>query len=273
MKPATKTRWINITLLVAITLVTFFPMAWMASNSFKIESEIYQSPPSWLPNTWTIQNYIYLFTRFQFGLLTRNSVIISLGVIIISTLLGTMAAYGFSRYSFPGSNIVLGALLLTRMITPSSLVVPLYVIMRTLGRDNHLDSIILGITVLNLPFVVWIMKPFFDSLPREIEEAGEIDGLTPLRVFWNIALPLAAPGLVTILLFSFITGWVDLLFGISFSTTPASMPLTAGLMQMQTGYQIYWGPMMAGGIYLTLPTFLVAFALQKYLVRGLRLGY
>ena len=120
---------------------------------------------------------------------------------------------------------------------------------------------------------MWIIKPFFDGLPKEIEEAAELDGLSPIGVFWKIALRLASPGVFTAILFSFIAGWVDFLFGISFSTTVQSMPLTAGLMQMQTGYEIYWGPLMAGGLYLTLPTFLLAFALQKYLIRGLRVGF
>jgi len=91
------------------------------------------------------------------------------------------------------------------------------------------------------------MKPFFDGLPKEVEEAAVLDGLSPVRVFWRIALPMSSPGLYTVMLFSFVAGWVDLLFGITFSTTPGAMPLTAGLMQMQTGYKIYWGPMMAGG--------------------------
>lgn len=205
--------------------------------------------------------------------MTWNSLVITIGVITISTLFGAMAAYGFSRYPFRGGGTLLGLLLLTRMVTPASLVLPLYLIMQTLGLLNTLTSITLGITVLNLPFVVWMLKPFFDSLPKEIEEAAQIDGLGPLAVFWRVAMPLAAPGLYTVALFSFITGWVDLLFGMSFSTIPEAMPLTVGMMQMQTGYKIYWGSMMAGGMYLTLPAFLVAFAMQKYLLRGMRLGF
>jgi len=106
-----------------------------------------------------------------------------------------------------------------------------------------------------------------------VEEAGEIDGLTPIGVFRRISIPLAAPGLFTVMLFSFITGWTDLLFGMSFSTVPEAMPLTAGLMQMQTGYKIYWGPMMAGGIYLSLPTLIIALIFQKNLVKGMRAGF
>ncbi len=273
MRMMRHTKIVLLVVLSAAALMALFPMAWMASSSFKPEDEIYRDPPTWIPQHSTLQNYSDLFTRFNFGILTRNSVIISLGVVGISLVLGATAAYGFSRYGFRGSGFLLGGLLLTRMITPSSLVVPLFSIMERLGRLNTLDSIVAGITVLNLPFVVWILKPFFDELPREVEETGELDGLTPVGVFWKIVIPMAAPGLYTVLLFSFIAGWVDLLFGISFSTVPEAMPLTAGLMQMQTGYQIYWGPMMAGGIYLTLPTFILALIFQKYLIKGLRAGF
>lgn len=273
MKLNRGTRILVLVVLAISAFIALFPMAWMASSSLKPEDEIYQDPPTWIPNHVTFENYADLFNRFDFGILTRNSILISFGVVAISLVLGAMAAYGFSRFSFRWSEILLGGLLLTRMITPASLVVPLFSIMESLGRLNHLDPIIAGITVLNLPFVIWIMKPFFDELPREVEEAGEIDGLSPISVFWKIAIPMAAPGLFTVLLFSFISGWVDLLFGMSFSTVPEAMPITVGLMQMQTGYKIYWGPMMAGGIYITLPTFLLALVFQKFLLRGMRVGY
>jgi ABC-type glycerol-3-phosphate transport system permease component len=244
----------------------------MVVGSLKTENELFASPLS-LPRVPSLANYLSLFAQFHFGAGTWNSVLISLGVVAISVLLGGMAAYGFSRYPFTGSRILLTGLLISRMVTPAALVVPLYLIMNGLGLLNNVVSIILGVAVLNLPLVIWVLRPFFDALPREIEEAGLLDGLSPVGVFWRIALPLSAPGLLTVALLSFIAGWTDLLFPMSFSTTPDATPLTSGLLQMQTGYKVYWGSLMAGGVYLTLPTLIVSFALQKYLVRGMRLGY
>lgn len=260
-------------ILIATAIYAFFPVFWMLISSLKSEREIITDPPIWFTQNPTLNNYLDLFSRFNFGILTRNSLIITFGVVLISLVVGGLAAYGFSRYPFPGSTWLMAILLIARMITPSSLVVPLFTLMDELGRLNKLDSIVAGITVLNLPFVVWMLKPFFDAQPKEIEEAGEIDGLSPIGVFWKIAIPLSAPAIFTVLLFSFITGWVDLLFGMSFSTIPEAMPLTVGLLQMQTGYKIYWGALMAGGIYLTLPTFILALLFQKYLLRGMRTGY
>jgi ABC-type glycerol-3-phosphate transport system permease component len=265
-------RVVVVAVLIGAAAATLAPFLWLVLSSLKTEANIFASPLAFLQAP-TLANYASLFQQFHFAIATLNSVVISLGVVVISVALGALAAYGFSRYPFAGGRFLLGALLITRMVTPAALVVPLYLIMNALGLLNSLVSIILGIAVLNLPFVVWVLRPFFDALPREIEEAGLIDGLSPFGVFWRIAVRLAAPGLVTVALLSFIAGWTDLLFPMSFSTTPDATPLTSGLLQMQTGYKIYWGSLMAGGVYITLPTMALSFALQRYLIQGMRLGY
>jgi ABC-type glycerol-3-phosphate transport system permease component len=271
-RPVTVSRVVVVAVLIGAALATIAPFFWLVVSSLKTEADIFASPLALLKAP-TLANYASLFKQFHFAIATLNSVVISLGVVVISVALGGLAAYGFSRYPFPGSRLLLSGLLITRMVTPAALVVPLYLIMNALGLLNTLISIVLGIAVLNLPFVIWVLRPFFDALPREIEEAGLVDGLSPLGVFLRIAIRLAAPGLITVALLSFIAGWTDLLFPISFTTTPEATPLTAGLLQMQTGYKIYWGSLMAGGVYLTLPTLILSFALQKYLIRGMRLGY
>ncbi len=258
--------------LVVGAVAVVIPVLWMVIASLKTETDLFSSPTA-LPRVPAWVNYESLFEQFHFGIATWNSAEISLGVVAISVGLGGMGAYGFSRYPFKGSRLLLSGLLITRMVTPAALVVPLYLTMNALGLLNNILSIILGVAVLNLPLVVWVLRPFFDALPREVEEAGLLDGLSPFGVFWRIAVPLAAPGLLTVALLSFIAGWTDLLFPISFSTTTEATPLTSQLLQMQTGYKVYWGSLLAGGVYLTLPTLVLSFALQKYLVRGMRLGY
>ena len=159
------------------------------------------------------------------------------------------------------------------MVTPASLVLPLYIMMEALHLSNTLFAVTVGITALNLPFAVWLLKPFFDALPREIEEAALLDGLSPIGVWWRIAVPIAGPGFKTVALFSFIAAWTDLLIPITMSTRPDGWTLAAGIIQMQTGFKIYWGALMSGGLYLTLPTFLIAFLAQRYLTRGIRASF
>jgi ABC-type glycerol-3-phosphate transport system permease component len=231
----------TVAILTLITLITLLPIVWMVLSAFKPDDEINGIPPTFLPHTFSLANFTQLFAQFNFGLLTMNSIVVSGAVVVLSLVLGGSASYGFSRYPFRGSGFILGAILVTRMITPASLVLPLYLMMERLHLSNTLFAVTVGITALNLPFVVWLLKPFFDALPREIEEAALLDGLSPIGVWWQIAVPVAGPGFKTVALFSFVAAWTDLLIPITMSTRPDGWTLTAGIIQMQTGFKIYGG--------------------------------
>ncbi len=256
--------------LILSALAALAPIAWMTLNAFKLDDEINLIPPTFFPHAFTLDNFFQIFTQFHFLVLTYNSIIVSISVVVLSLALGGSAAYGFSRHPFFGSTALFSAVLVTRMVTPASFVLPLYLLMSRLHLTNSLVALVVGITVLNLPFVIWILKPFFDSLPREIEEAAQLDGVGPIGIFWRFAIPLAGPAFKTVALFSFIAAWTDLLIPITMSTRPDAWTLTAGVVQMQTGFKIYWGALMAGGLYLTLPSFAIAIAMQKSLTRGIR---
>lgn len=259
--------------LAVFALAMLAPMAWMAFVSAKPDAEIFSRTPLAAPEQLTGAHYANLFGQFHFGTSITNSLVVAGATVVISLGLGGPAAYGFARYPWKGSGIALGFLIVARMVTPAALVVPMYTIMQGLGLLNSLTGVIVGVAVLNLPFVIWILKPFFEQVPKEVEEAAELDGLSPGRVFFRIVLPLSLPGIMTAVLYSFLAGWTDLLFPMTFITDADVMPLTSSLLQMQTGYRIYWGELMAGGIVLTLPPVILCFALQKYLLRGLRTGY
>ena len=260
-------------LLTLLAVVFVLPLAWMAWTSLKLDPDIFSRTPLKVPAALTLEHYANLFTKFHFATASLNSVVIAAATVVISVVVGGLAAYGFARYPWRGSGLALAFLMVARMVTPASLVLPLYVIMQTLHLLNTTTSVIVGVSVLNLPFIIWILRPFFATVPREVEEAAELDGLTPVAVFFRMVLPLAKPGIMTAVLYSFLAGWTDLLFPMTFVTAPSAMPLTSGLLQMQTGYKIYWGELMAGGIFLTLPALIICFALQKYLLRGLRTGF
>lgn len=264
--------FLSATVLAIMAVITLLPIAWMALSTFKLDSEINRIPPTFWPQSFTWDNVSLLFTQFNFTILTLNSLIVSALVVFLSLLLGGMAAYGFSRYPSRGLTIVLVAILVTRMITPASLILPLYIMMDELHLTNSAIGVAIGITSLNLPFAIWLLKPFFDAVPKDVEEAAMLDGAGPFRVWWQMAVPIAGPGFMTVALFSFIIAWTDLMIPITLSTRPAGWTLPAGIMQMQTGFKIYWGALMSGGLYLTLPTFLIAVFAQKFLVRGVRVS-
>jgi ABC-type glycerol-3-phosphate transport system permease component len=267
---AKRTPWFTISALLLLSAFFVLPVIWMLLSAFKTDAEINSIPPTFWPHEFTLESFGLLFSQFEFGMLTRNALIVSIAVVVLSVFLGGAAAYGFSRYPFAGSGVLLMLVLVTRMVTPASLVLPLFLMMDYLHLSNSLVSVVIGITVLNLPLVVWLLKPFFDSLPRDVEEAGILDGLSPVGVWWRIAIPMAAPGFLTVALFSFIDAWTNLLIPITMSTRPEGWTLTAGMLQMETGYKIYWGALMSGGLYLTIPVFIAAFVMQKYLTGGLR---
>lgn len=272
MKFSITKKILVIILIIILVGMTLFPVIWMVSSSLKVDEEIYKIPPTWIPEKFTLDHYSDLFSRFHFGRYLPNSAIIAISTTIISVMLGLLAAYGFSRYSFPGCGALLFVMLLVRLFTPAAFVVPLYDMMRWLGLVDTLLAIMIGVTIMNLPFVVWIMKVFFDDFPKELEDAAKLDGMSSLRILASIILPLATPAVATVALFSFNVGWNDFLFSLSFSQTTRSMTATVGIASMDTGYKVYWGAMMAGGAFLSMPIVMIAFVLQKYFVKGLTMG-
>lgn len=259
-------------LIILILIIILFPVYWMLSYSFKTDREIASLSLSWIPKNITLTQYRDVFTKFKLHKYLFNSIIIAVTTTVISLILGVMAAYGFSRYNFPGSSILLFIFLLTRVFTPAALVLPLYRVVEFLGLNDSPFSIVIGVTVANLPFVVYIMKSFFDNFPKDIEEAAMIDGMSSLRVLISIVIPLVMPAIVTVALFSFTAGWNDFLFSISFSQTIKSMPGTVAIANMDTEYKIYWGAMMSGGIVLSIPILIITFILQRYFVKGITIG-
>ena len=271
MKLSIRTLIISI-LTIVILGITLFPILWMFSSSLKPEGTILSTSITWIPKKSTLTHYKDLFNRFYFQKYLLNSIIIAVSTTIISVMFGVVAAYGFSRYNFPGSNNLLFLVILVRLFTPAALVIPLYDMMDWLGLSDTLLSIIIGVTALNLPFVIYMMKAFFDGFPKELEEAAKVDGMSSFRILVSIVIPLVMPAIVTVALFSFSLGWNDFLFGLSFSQTIKSMPVTVAIANMDTGFKVYWGAMMAGGTVLSIPILLVTFIFQKYFVRGISIG-
>ncbi len=272
MKSFNKAEVVYILLIVVLVIVILYPIFWMISSSVKVEEEINSTTPTWIPKHFTLEHYREIFKKYNFGRSMLNSLIIALSTTVVSVVLGLTAAYGFSRFKFPGSNIFLIIILLVRLFTPAALIVPFYDLMSWLGLVDSLISIIIGVTVINLPFVLWIMKAFFDDFPKELEDAAKVDGSSYIRVFTRIVLPCSLPAIATVVLFSFTMGWNDFLFALSFSQSIRSTPATVSISLMITGYKIYWGHLMSGGTFLSIPIVLITLFLQRYFIKGLTMG-
>ena len=250
--------------IVAVLLVALiffmFPVVWMFLTSFKSEAEYFSYPPVFFPTHFSLRNYVNAMTfppDGRDGLQgLRDSLIIAAGTTLASVVIGSLAAYSLSRFKTGGENLSFW-ILSTRMFPPVASALPLFLIFKQLKLlDTHL-SLIIANTIFNLPFVIWMLKGFFDDLPAEMEEAAMIDGCGRLTAFRLIALPLIAPGLVATTLFSFIFTWNEFMFALLL-TRRNVRTLTIIVPSLVGGHEILWGQIAAVGMVAIIPGVLLA---------------
>jgi ABC-type glycerol-3-phosphate transport system permease component len=277
-------------LLAAVTFLVCFPLIWAFFTSMKPKEEIFLWPPTLWPQTWTLENYRALLegrdAYFQAGAASGtavppsaffldwfiNSVIVTIGTTIISTVVSTLAAYSLTRFRFPGQRSVPYLALIGYMVPSIIFVFPMFLVMVELRLTDTLLSLILGYVCITLPFCMWLMWAFFRGVPIEIEEAALVDGASRLRVFWEIVLPTAWPGIVAAAIFTLIVSWNDYLFGRVFMNAMENLPLTVGVMHFFDGTHVDWGLMMASSVLMTVPMALLFMLLQRHLVAGFGAG-
>jgi multiple sugar transport system permease protein len=265
---------ITVVVLIAALAFFMFPVIWMFLTSFKTEAEYFSYPPVFIPEDFSFRNY---FNAMAFppdgrgglqGL--RDSLIIASATTVASVLIGSLAAYSLSRFKTGGDNFSFW-ILSTRMFPPVAAALPLFLIFKQIKLlDSHL-ALIIANTVFSLPFVIWLLKGFFDELPTELEEAALIDGCSYWGAFTRVALPLVTPGLMATALFSFIFAWNEFMFALIL-TRRTVRTLTIIVPSMVGGHEILWGEIAAIGTVAIIPGILLALLLQRYLVRGLTLG-
>jgi multiple sugar transport system permease protein len=275
MKRLSPGQSVAVVAVLVVTLLFFlFPVVWMFLTSFKSESEYFSYPPVFWPKSFNLRNYVdsMAFPPDGRGGLQglRDSLVVAAGSTLASLVLGSLAAYSLSRFKTGGENLSFW-ILSTRMFPPVAAALPLFLIFKQLRLlDNHL-SLIIANTIFNLPFVIWMLKGFFDELPAEMEEAAMIEGCGRLKAFRLIALPLIAPGLVATSLFSFVFSWNEFMFALLL-TRRNVRTLTIIVPSLVGGHEILWGQIAAIGTLAIIPGTLLALLLQRYLVRGLSLG-
>lgn len=262
---------IAIGLLVILALLPFF---WLISSSFKSRLDILSYPPRFL-FTPQLDAYYRIFMGGKSAYVIKslvNSLIVALGNSALALVLCSLAALAFSRYSFSGRKPLLLSILLSRLLPPITAVIPLFLIFRGLGLvDTHL-GLILILAALNAPFGTWLMKAFFDGIPRELEESAMTDGCSSLGAYLRVTMPLAAPGIAATSIFLFVLGWNEFMFMYIFSSTNAR-PMTVMLAETALGeFQIHWADMAAMASILVIPMLIFSLIVQKHIVRGLTTG-
>jgi ABC-type glycerol-3-phosphate transport system permease component len=263
----------------AILLYSLGPFIWLFIGSITPELKGDFSRPKLLnrtivyfPSDPTIQNYIDLFTQVPFATYLRNSTIISTGNMLLSLTVACLGAYAFVRFRFAGRNSLLVGMLVAYTIPSVVLLVPLLVIFRTYGLNNTHLGMILAESTGSAPFVLLLMINYFSTLPREIEEAAQVDGCGRLKILWRIVLPLSLPGLVAGGLLAFIMSWNNFLFAYLLTSTSETKTLPILMRQFAQGEPTVWGVSAAGAMLSTLPVAIIFVVFQRMLMNGLAAG-
>jgi multiple sugar transport system permease protein len=261
---------VRLTVLALILVVTLVPVAWIVLTSFKPRDEWIHDPPVWFPSAWTFASYREMWTSGG-GRALQNSLIIVCTSTVLAMLLGSLAAYSLSRFRTGGEHVASWILSL-KFLPPVVFAVPLLTAFTRVQLVDTYKGLILLYTTFNLPFVVWMMKGFFDEVPAEIEESARVDGCSWLGTFWRIALPLAMPGFVATLLLTFIFGWNEFLFALIFTnqehyTIPVQL---SSYFSEAVGLE--WGPQAALSVLGIAPIIIFSFLIQRFLVRGMTFG-
>jgi multiple sugar transport system permease protein len=285
---------------VSSLLLLFYllaPMAWLVSSSFQSEREIVSKPPHWIPHEPTLTNFAAIFTSHERAVTyaTRagrdpasggfipstaknllpalgNSLIVACAVVLLNLLVGVPAAYAMAKIRFRGRQASIYAILATRVIPDIALVVPFFLFIRNLGLLDTLTSLVVTYLAITVPFSVFILINYFESLPDELDKAARVDGCSRWQAMTRVFLPLAAPSLVAVILFAFLASWNEFLLALMFTQTPHSQTLPIIIASFTSDFTISFSFINAAGVLAILPPVILALVFERYIVSGLTAG-
>ncbi len=259
---------------VVILCILLFPLFWIFITSLKTEAEIFQIPPTFYPHELNLKSYAAQVENGDFNMFRAfgNSFIISIGAMLIAVVLAVPASYAIARYRFAGRKGMLLAFLVTQMLPVSVLLTPMFIMFKGMNVYNTWLSAILADATLGIPFSVLILKNYFASIPKELEEAAYIDGCGRLKAFIKVLMPVAKPGVVVCAIFSFLYSWGDLAYGMTFILDQPKRPITAGIFNFMGQYGTTWSYLTAFAIVTIIPVALIFIFMQKYIIAGMTSG-
>jgi multiple sugar transport system permease protein len=256
-----------VALLILIVVPFIFPFAWMVLSSFKTQIQIITIPPQWI-FTPTLEHYQEVFGQYQLGRSIWNSLVISVGATFFSLVLGLPAAYAIARWRQRGFAL---AILVARIVPGITFLIPWFILFSRLRLVDTYTSLILSHMLVGLPFIIWVMVPFFETLPKELEEASMVDGTSRQGAFFRVLLPLTGPGVLTCSILSFVFSWNNFMFAVVL-TGSRTRTLPIAIFNFLSYSQINWGGLMAAAVVITLPILAIALVAQRYIIQGLTAG-
>lgn len=259
--------------LTPLMVWVLFPVAVMLLTSLKSPQDTAVGVDRWLPSAWRFDNFVEVWRQTPLARYLMNSCIIASGATVVAVVVALPAAYALARLRFPGQRPVLFALLTTQMFSPVVVIIGLTQTMNVLRLGETYAGLILVYAAFNLAFAVWMLMGYFTTLPMELDEAAMLDGCSRWRVVTRILLPLARPGLVTVVVFVFIAAWNEFVVALAFTSGNAQIrPLSVGIFDFYQQYEILWHYLMAAALIATTPVVVLFLCVEKQLVRGLTAG-
>lgn len=266
--------WETVTYLILFLMIAIavFPAIWMLSTSIKDVTELYDIPPEIIPDAPTVRNYINVLQNSKMYQAFFNSVVVTVSVVLLTLFLSVLAGYGFSRFRFRGSGILKVGLLFGQMVPGVVIIIPLYFLFSKVGLlDTHVSMVIADMA-LTIPMGVIMLSSFFESVPRELEEAAKIDGCTGLSALFRVVLPVAKPGLISVAIYTFINAWEEFLFALNLTSSSRTRTLPIAISMFSGEYAVDWGATMAAAAVVALPVLLLFLLCNRYFVQGLSDG-
>ena len=251
-----------------LVLQAAFPFFWMVSTSFKPPREVFAQPPAFIPQDPTWENFSRLFTTTNFLIYFRNSMIVCSLTVLLTLVVSAAGAYSLTRYRYPGREQIAGLILCTYMFAPIMVVIPFFILVKKLGIENTHLALVLALTSFCLPFTLWLLRAFFQTIPIELEQAAMVDGAGRLRAVIYVVLPLALPGIIATSIFTFILAWNDYIFTRILITSDELKTLPVGVQDLFHSALVDWGLIMGAGMMITIPALIFFVTVQRYLIRG-----
>lgn len=273
-------RLVMFLITIPVFFFIFFPILWLFSASLSTQVELFTVPPHWIPQHPTIQNYSDIFFPNQatssvprtFAVALLNSLKIASSVTIICIFIGSLAAYALVRIPFGVNRSIQLGLIATRMIPEVSLILPLFIIASSLQLINKPIVLILAYMSFALPYAIWLMAAYFQTVPVELEDAARLDGCSRLGILFRVVMPISVPGLVSTAMFVFLLAWDEFFYALIFTSTLAAKTVPVAIAEFIGRYVVNVNGMMAGGILAAVPPVLVALLFQRYIVSGMTAG-
>lgn len=273
MRMRRSTRSVVLGAVVVVVLLFFlYPYLWILSGSFQSNTTIIKGQVSFIPKKPTLENYIPLFTS-QYGIkffyrYLMNSHYVGIPSALLSTVIAAISAYSLSRFRFPGREVFARLLLMVYVFPVTLMIIPIEGLMASLGLVNKKEALILIHMALSVPFGTWLLRSFFDAVPRDIEEAAAVDGCSRFRTFVSVVFPLAAPGAATVFIYSLVTSWGEYLFASILIQSDVQKTVPLGLAMYTTEQYIEWGQLLAGTTIAFVPLLMIFMPLSGYFIKG-----